>query len=573
MELHSSSYEFQHFLWVDTLLESGASGVVTTSYHIPDPLAASLASILYEYLVSGLSVGDALLETRRYLLDEYQNPLGLAYTLYVHPDQQLFYSQEPMSESEIKKKAEMIVQDARSRIQWKREIEGIEWSVSEGVHRDIVRSIYRGFDEMSFLLSEEYIGDIWPILSEPQTDIAYSHSMSLWNKLWTREEGLPPFNMIQFLAEAEYDGQFYEGYRDHVVHSLLVYLLGLYIYSSSQIVREAMLKLGGSEEFFRSWKVAALFHDIGYFLNVTDKEVAKATQESLLRKLGDFIENPLLTYGEAYGTFSLLKADEKRIKSRVRSLPQWDLETITDLRRPFAPADGHILDELDDLVQGANLADAGEKRYCFRYDRYSRDIDADDHERCDDHGMISAMILLGQYTYFQRYVDALCKLEILEQVKALPPEVDDELPNLPSKVALWFNSVRQAAAAIALHNVHVTGWENSDADSSIARGEPYYLTLDQYELTLAETPLAWLLALTDALQCWDRPKRTEVPRSLKHCSLKYQEIRITATPIDKLAISFKTDDYRDTPRSSFSRLMNDLGEYMDDLGVLEEGNL
>lgn len=80
----------QFFYWVDMFLELGAAGVIATDCGIPDPFAATFAEGLYQHLVSGFSVGDALLKTRHEMLEKYQNPLALAYTLYGDPDKSLF---------------------------------------------------------------------------------------------------------------------------------------------------------------------------------------------------------------------------------------------------------------------------------------------------------------------------------------------------------------------------------------------------------------------------------------------------------------------------------------------------
>ena len=73
--------------------------------------------------------------------------------------------------------------------------------------------------------------------------------------------------------------------RDHYVHSVNVFLLGIRIYQSSEAFREAaaqFLKRQGplsfpdaQEEFFFRWGMAALFHDIGYPVEITNSQLRK----------------------------------------------------------------------------------------------------------------------------------------------------------------------------------------------------------------------------------------------------------------------------------------------------------
>ncbi len=77
------------------MLNFGAGGVIATSCSIPDNFASSFASKFYEFLFDQLSsdrrvnLGEILLETRRFFLEQYNNPLGLAYGLYALSNQQL----------------------------------------------------------------------------------------------------------------------------------------------------------------------------------------------------------------------------------------------------------------------------------------------------------------------------------------------------------------------------------------------------------------------------------------------------------------------------------------------------
>lgn len=70
--------------WIE---HRGALAVIGTVCPVPDFFAHAFAQKFYEVLLDSESarnryLGEALLQTRRYFLDKYANPLGLAYILY-----------------------------------------------------------------------------------------------------------------------------------------------------------------------------------------------------------------------------------------------------------------------------------------------------------------------------------------------------------------------------------------------------------------------------------------------------------------------------------------------------------
>lgn len=66
----------------DFLARRGASSVIATECVIPDIFAMEFAKAFYPLLWKNKRLGSALLETRQQFLEEYQNPLGLLYSLY-----------------------------------------------------------------------------------------------------------------------------------------------------------------------------------------------------------------------------------------------------------------------------------------------------------------------------------------------------------------------------------------------------------------------------------------------------------------------------------------------------------
>ena len=67
-------------------IQRGAAAVIATACPVPDLFAAAFAQQFYKYFINQkMMIGEALCETRRYFLEEYNNPLGLAYGLYSSP--------------------------------------------------------------------------------------------------------------------------------------------------------------------------------------------------------------------------------------------------------------------------------------------------------------------------------------------------------------------------------------------------------------------------------------------------------------------------------------------------------
>jgi CHAT domain len=61
-------------------------GFIGTETTMSDPVAMEFATWFYERLLHGAPIGRALHDSRRRLVEEFRNPLGLFYTCYAHPE-------------------------------------------------------------------------------------------------------------------------------------------------------------------------------------------------------------------------------------------------------------------------------------------------------------------------------------------------------------------------------------------------------------------------------------------------------------------------------------------------------
>src|SRR5262249_16558101 len=64
----------------------GSRGVIGTEANVPDYFAAAFSELFYLYLLSGDNLGEAIFNTKRHLLREQVNPLGILYTIYAYPN-------------------------------------------------------------------------------------------------------------------------------------------------------------------------------------------------------------------------------------------------------------------------------------------------------------------------------------------------------------------------------------------------------------------------------------------------------------------------------------------------------
>ncbi|MBD2604778.1 CHAT domain-containing protein [Scytonema hofmannii FACHB-248] len=71
-------------------IKYGAASVIATVCPMPDVFAAAFSKVFYKFFIGKkMLIGKALCETRRFFLEKYNNPLGLAYGLYSPHDYQI----------------------------------------------------------------------------------------------------------------------------------------------------------------------------------------------------------------------------------------------------------------------------------------------------------------------------------------------------------------------------------------------------------------------------------------------------------------------------------------------------
>ena len=249
--------------------------------------------------------------------------------------------------------------------------------------------------------------------------------------------------------------------RDHFIHSVNVFLCGLAVWQENPRYRAAFEKaipeegFTGAyttkyEEFFYRWGIAALFHDVGYPVEIVGHQINR-----FIRMVAD------------------ADGDEVRVRAQIRYENFSELNHIREVvaKRRFTRAfyDAYESCSYIDLLTPLHLI-AHRIHHCFGTDleqtktALARFVDDMAASGFIDHGYYSALIILKWYGY------------AIQRAKEDPRR--------------FFWPVVDSATAILLHNYY----RNVLQKGVFALGP----------MKAEDDPVAFLLILCDELQEWNR---------------------------------------------------------------------
>ena len=278
---------------------------------------------------------------------------------------------------------------------------------------------------------------------------------------------------VELLSEYESNGSsLLMKHRDHYVHSVFVFALGLAIYESNENFRrafnsyyhfeqtEARTKddrakknrnqesLGAAHYFLKYWGMTSLFHDIGYPFELVFEQVMAffdADDDDRTAK------NPFIVYKNMKTMTELSpRAQERFEKMYGRKFRTIDEVLAFDLTKKLGPIYGFSEEYLLETLQKKPVKP---ESFCGYM----------------DHAYFSSILL---YHMLETAMDSEANGGSLARPQVFEPAHVDAL------------------GAILLHYDLYT--------YSIASGE------GAPKLSMDMHPLAWLLLLCDELQCWDR---------------------------------------------------------------------
>ena len=263
----------------------------------------------------------------------------------------------------------------------------------------------------------------------------------------------------------ESTGDLIEKQRDHFIHSVNVFLLGLAIYAQNTKYQEYFkgyvlkspytkyyrLDNGdfSNEEFLYRWGVAALFHDIGYPVEIIGKQLKK------------FINDGVKSISPTYGADTAIDfKDFNEFNTIVKMNPKFadgftEVYPEAKFLNLFKPTD-IVAHKISTDLEGVNVNDVA--KHLDKFVNYMGELGF------IDHGFFSCILVLNSYGYLiQKYA---------------------------KNNDFFFYPIVDSASAILLHNYY----------RNVLQNNPFNLK----ELHPSQSPLAFLLILCDELQEWNR---------------------------------------------------------------------
>jgi len=258
-----------------------------------------------------------------------------------------------------------------------------------------------------------------------QYDRVQLNALNIIKHLWygKRHAGIYPF-LHEF-----YDKQFqaspatfYKGYRDHFVHQLRVFNLGLYLYLGCPVLKSAVSTwiesvIPGIDDatslsmFVMTWKVASLFHDVGYLFEVS-KENVETHETRFVKILNEYTRTPLLSFrddsrGVRPSSHSLRWGSqlESRLRTRANFVPPEEIETIDNLAK-YEFANGPIHSKMNERAKHTKLFGEETEGLLLYFDFFRKHY-ANTRDSFVDHGIVGALALKFLYTHFKNYADHL----------------------------------------------------------------------------------------------------------------------------------------------------------------------
>lgn len=300
------------------------------------------------------------------------------------------------------------------------------------------------------------------------------------------------------LVDHEFAHEFYPGYRDHSIHSLQVFLLGVYLYELVGTLRSAIesrLQAAVTTKplpdlFLEWWILASLWHDTGYPFEAVSVATVPEMMKRQLSRIADVLNREIFSVGLEHVSDRLSFADKRELYKAGRFYPitldspeavlRYDFveQTLDTLwhRLGFLTTVEYPTRELDRLcVQAPN------RRESFH-----------------DHGFFSAGLLgvaaKEALSFLQNLIDCLSGSN--------PPRLEGKI-RVDAIGTVWemFENhcpvVTLAMEAIAYHNFSVDYIDEARLAAlvgSASRPTP----------SLEAEPHLFFLGLVDTLQDWDR---------------------------------------------------------------------
>ncbi len=359
-------------------------------------------------------------------------------------------------------------------------------------------------------------------LSTTMTEVRGNLARQLIQKLWDHAGLFNFLPLVKRLSDLEFEGTFFAQYRDHVNHQVLFFLLGSYIYMRCAPLRDAIdteiartaTDVGAptyrypEAEFLFRWKLVSTFHDVGYLFEAKreDSNETKASIKLIDAFRLDFLDDYLKRIDK-----DVSDTDRAALLAELR-IPECPLATSTVEDLFASPSQGFVL-----LESAIHDSDRIRPDLLKDYLKMCREESAGPgREPFLDHGIMSGLTLLRTIAIQRYYLEGLLKEAI--NLRSLAQKSNMRLaetlrlflattPNHDlSDISRVYARFAHVGAASALHNIypHLYGENvckkyNLDSAFYPKKGDS-----KRFGISLEHDPFAYLTALVDVLQDWDR---------------------------------------------------------------------
>jgi serine/threonine protein kinase len=297
------------------------------------------------------------------------------------------------------------------------------------------------------------------------------------------------------LPKLEYDHKFHRAYRDHSIHTLQVFLLGLYFYETVASLRnplDARLEATGcglsqTEAFLEWWCLSSLWHDLGYLFESESFITDAQYRSERLAELSEALSSDAFVSGFDAAGASVPPAKMREIYRLGRFYP-YRIGSVSDLLGNV-PAYTAIQRMWQRLGVGSDRENVPHE-----LDRLTTQA-AVGRPPHHDHGLFSAL-LLGT---------VCCEADSFLQTIAESATSSDPSQSAAIDVALsaWHDFasseclIAAATEAIAFHSIDFLALDQTEVRALLP-------TARHPSVSLSREPLLFFLAFVDTLQDWDR---------------------------------------------------------------------
>ncbi|WP_407421824.1 RyR domain-containing protein [Methanobrevibacter sp.] len=335
-------------------------------------------------------------------------------------------------------------------------------------------------------------------------------------------------NLVEIMGKYEENtGDLIDKQRDHFLHSVNVFLLGLAIYSKNKKYRDYFKKYVrespyekyyrienenskkenlkkdiknkpevSNEEFLYRWGIASLFHDIGYPVEIIGKQMKKFINDGVRSIDNSYNVDTAIDFKD-FSRFNTIVKRKSDFTDKFRN--DYPESKFLNLFKPthlmaykiyedLKPEEGYLIEENKKLQKieesNKNKKDCEKEKYVIKdnieltplVNNLDNFVTIMKNSGFIDHGFFSSILVLNSYGY------------LIQKYKRT--------------YDFFFYPIVDSASAILLHNFF----------RNVLFKDPYNAS----SLSPEKSPIAFLLILCDELQEWNRKPLGVVDKERNH---------------------------------------------------------